>query len=180
MSSQGPNTTGVAGYIFNQLTIRDSSDWTASKRRRLLALEVPDGKSSFPSDPFQVLSGDRRLEYMFGSFQLGGSNGSNKLCPTVKYNAYVFIPSTNNTVLISVAGDTALLQGPTVTVTGATNAGNNGTFTVVANSGGTLIVTNASAVFEVSSNAIISSNGNQCSGAAFDGNGNPYTFQYRQ
>jgi len=141
---------------------------------------VPDGKSSFPSDPFQILSGDRRLEYMFGSFQLGGNNGSTQLCPTAKYNAYLFIPGTNNTVIIYVNGDTALLQGPTVIVSGATNSANNGTFTVIGNSGGTLTVTNASAVLEVNSNATISSTGNQCSGAAFDGNGNPYTFQYRQ
>ena len=180
MSSQGPNTTAVAGYIFNQRTIRDSSDWTASKRRRLLTLEVPDAKSSYPNDPFQVLSGDRRLEYMFGSFQLGGNNGSTQLCPTVRYNAYLFLPGTNNTVIIYVIGDTALLQGPTVTVTGATNAANNGTFTVIGNSGGTLTVTNASAVLEVDSNASISSTGNQCSGAAFNGNGNPYTLPYRQ
>jgi hypothetical protein len=81
MSSQGYPTnyagsTGTfvpPGYQFSRSTIRDAADWTSFKRRRLIALEGPTGVGQYPSDPSQIMSGDRRIDYMVGNYEKGAT-----------------------------------------------------------------------------------------------------------
>lgn len=93
MSSQGHATnysgaTGTfvnPGYQFSTDAIRDSSDWTKFRRYRLISREEP-GPGRYPSDPWQVLSGDRRLDYMTAKFQLGATGLAG--CTGCHGNAY--------------------------------------------------------------------------------------------
>ena len=81
MSSQGPNATSVSGYPFSRLTIRDSSEWTAFKKQALIANERVNLPNGFPNDPWQVTSGNRRLDVLFGRYKLGVTSGCTA-CPT--------------------------------------------------------------------------------------------------
>jgi hypothetical protein len=181
MSSQGRNASAVAGYTFNQLSIRDSSSWTASKRRRLLALEKPiPNNGSYPNDPFQVMGGNRRLEYMFGNFEMGGTNGPNAVCTTAAVHAYTFIVLPGSLSLVYVDGDANLFANNTVVISGATNPQNNGTFQVLGVSNSILTISIPGGVFEHNSNATITTAATPCTGVAFNGNGNPYTLEFHQ
>jgi len=75
MSSQGPNTTAVAGFPFSKLTIRDSSEWIAFKKQALIANEKVNAPNGFPSDPWQITSGDRRLNLLLGRYKLKITSG---------------------------------------------------------------------------------------------------------
>ena len=76
MSSQGVNASTVSGYPFNFRMIRDSSDRIAYKRRAVIYNEKTVSPNGYPNDPWQVTSGDRRLQYMAGRFQCTVCNGS--------------------------------------------------------------------------------------------------------
>ena len=95
MSSQGHSTNyaGSAGtfvnpgYRFSTPAFRDAADWTAFKRRRLITFEQPaTSPNDYPIDAWQVLSGDRRLEYMFGKYQIGASGFGCTSCPGGAFN----------------------------------------------------------------------------------------------
>jgi hypothetical protein len=81
MSSQGHPTnyagsTGTfvnRGYSFSSGSLRDSSDWTSFKRMRMVTLEGPVGVGNYPHNPFDIMSNDRRLEYMMGKYQKGAT-----------------------------------------------------------------------------------------------------------
>jgi hypothetical protein len=169
------------GYEFSAPAFRDSSDITAFKRRRLVALEGPVASGGpYPNDPFQVMSGDRRLEYMMGGYQLGGVG----ICgaPIIyKILLFVFVPSSNTvTIRISSPADAFLLNGQLVTISGATNSGNNGTFTATTVNSNVFTIPNSSGVTEIVSGAIVTFSETTCKAAALNGNGNPYSFNYRQ
>jgi hypothetical protein len=96
MSSQGPNTTAVAGYPFSKLTIGDSSGWIAFKKQALIANEKVNAPNGFPSDPWQITSGDRRLDVLMGRYKLGITSGCSA-CATNQKIEGNGNPYTNNT-----------------------------------------------------------------------------------
>ena len=62
------------GYQFNNVSIRDGSDWTSLKKK-LLILNENKGKPF--KDPWFVRGNNYRLDYLGGLFQGSGSAGCN-------------------------------------------------------------------------------------------------------
>jgi hypothetical protein len=76
MSSQGANTTDVVGYPFNNLSLRDSSDYTRLKKERLVYADPKHQNttdSNNPSDKtglaYEKYGSEFRLTFLNGRFK---------------------------------------------------------------------------------------------------------------
>lgn len=91
MSSQGPASstngtttgapTGATGtvvpnsYAWNQVVIRDASDWIKFKKQAVIYNENKSGPAG-TEDPWIPRGNDYRLEYLHGQFQCTGCTGT--------------------------------------------------------------------------------------------------------
>jgi hypothetical protein len=81
MSSQGANATLVDGYLFTQLSLRDSSDYTRLKKERVIYAD-PDNKTTTnvnnPSDKtgltYEKYGSEFRLNFLNGRFKCRTNN----------------------------------------------------------------------------------------------------------
>ena len=74
MSSQGPKSTATETWQQGVVSTRDSSDWTALKKRRTLYTELQGNTGSVQFN--QVQSFDLMMDYNFGSVLCGGTGST--------------------------------------------------------------------------------------------------------
>jgi hypothetical protein len=75
-SSQGANTTNVVGYAFNQLSLRDSSDYTRLKKERVIYADPKHKTTTNGSNPtdktglaYEKYGSEFRLNFLNGRFK---------------------------------------------------------------------------------------------------------------
>lgn len=78
MSSQGVNASTVSGYPFNELSIRDSSDWIRYKKEaRKYANYKTSSTDNKDTEPVWLKYGNQfRLTYSFGRFKCTQCDGN--------------------------------------------------------------------------------------------------------
>jgi len=76
MSSQGANTTSVVGYTFNELSLRDSSDYTRLKKERVIYADPKQQTITNTSNPtdktglaYEKYGSEFRLTFLNGRFK---------------------------------------------------------------------------------------------------------------
>jgi hypothetical protein len=108
MSSQGAGATGtiptirttgygptggsqiLGGYKFDPNSIKDSSDWIAAKKNRLI---LNESKIKRFQDPYFVYGNDYRLQYLDGLRQNGSPTGGCVGCNSSPYVGTVGLPN---------------------------------------------------------------------------------------
>lgn len=140
MSSQSQNTNSYSGYVttagtnggsnarLGVIPTRDASDLTRQIREQIIYNENKASSTIQPGDSehkWQMYSNQFRLAYLYGKI---------KCSPTIN-STTLSISAFNNSIagnqLVTTSSVGGLKAGTLVTITGAGNASNNGTFTVV-------------------------------------------------
>ena len=154
MSSQSQNTSSYSGYVATSATnagnssrlgvvpTRDASDLTRQIREQLMYNENKANSAIQPGDTehkWQMFGNQFRLSYLYGKM---------KCSPTVSSGTFsisAFGASVAGVQLVTTAGFGTLKAGAILAITGAANAVNNGTFTVlfVDTGANTFVCTNA-------------------------------------
>lgn len=184
MSSQSQNTSSYSGYVTTSGTnagnssrlgvipLRDASDLTRQIREQIIYNENKASSTIQPGDSehkWQMFGNQFRLWYLYGKMKCSPTVSSTTL------SISAFAASVGGTQLVTTGGLGSLKAGALVAITGAGNATNNGTFTVlfIDSGAGTFVCNNALGVSASTQTATgtYQTSTSLCTGGTFAQNG---------